>query len=204
MKIRPVAAVALALPLLAFALASAGPQDKKPAPAAGTYQVDAVHSNVSFKIMHKKLAWAYGRFNEFTGSFTLDPAKPESSMVDVTIDVATIDTKNTKRDDHLRSPDFFDVKQFPSATFKSKSVAGKGDNTYAVTGDLTLHGVTKPVTIHIEHTGSADGEKGGKLAGFFGTVKVKRSDFGIKFMPDALGDEVEITLSIEGMSGPGK
>ena len=200
MKIRPVLAFALALPVLVLALAAARPQEKKPAFAGGTYQVDTVHSTVGFKVMHKNLAWAFGRFNDFTGSFTIDPAKPETSMVDVKIDVSTIDTKNKKRDDHLRSPDFFDVKQFPDATFKSTSVKSSGANKYAVTGDLTLHGVTKPVTMEVEHTGSAEGQKGGKMAGFHGTFTIKRSDFGIKFMTDALGDEVHMVMSIEGAS----
>src|SRR5438045_581123 len=112
---------------------------------ADNYAVDGMHAGVSFKISHLGLSWTYGRFNEMSGDFTLDPADPSKSSFNLSIQVNSVDTNNKKRDDHLKSPDFFNVKQFPAITFKSTSVKPVKDG-YQVTGDLTLHGVTKPVT----------------------------------------------------------
>jgi polyisoprenoid-binding protein YceI len=204
MNIRPSIAVLFALPVVTLALSFAAPQEKKAALAAGTYEIDSVHSTVGFKIKHLNTSWAFGRFDEIHGSITVDPAKPEASKVEVTVQTETVDTKIKKRDDHLRSPDFFDVKQFPTITFKSKSVQKKGDNVYAVTGDLTLHGVTKSVTVDMENTGAIDSPQMGKLAGFYGTITVKRSDYGMNFMPDALSDEVQVVMSFEGGLGKAK
>jgi polyisoprenoid-binding protein YceI len=203
MKFRPAFAAFLAVPVLALALASAGPQDKKPAMAGGEFTIDGVHSTVIFKIKHMNTGWSFGRFDDIKGTFTIDPAKPEASKVDVTIAAESIDTNNKGRDDDLRGPNFFDVKQFPTATFKSKSVAKKSDNVYAVTGDLTVHGVTKPVTIDMEQTGQMEGKKGSK-AGYFGMLTVKRSDYGMTYMQDGLSDEVQLTLSFEGNGAKAK
>jgi len=197
MKFHTGALALIAVPALFLSLAAAEPQDKKPAPTAGTFEVDTVHSTVQFQVMHLGTAWAFGRFNAFTGTFTIDADKPENSKVDVSIDTASVDTNHKGRDAHLSGPDFLDVKQFPTATFKSKSVAKKGD-TYAVTGDLTLHGVTKSVTIDMQHTGGIEAPKLGKKMGFLGTLAISRSAYGIKFMPDGLGDEIKLTLSVEG------
>lgn len=186
------------VPALVLSIAAARPDDKKPAAAGGKFEVDGVHSTVIFQCKHMGTSWAFGRFDTITGTFNLDADKPENSMVDVTIDANSINTANGKRDGHLKSPDFLDVKQFPNATFKSKSVAKKGDHMYAVTGDLTLHGVTKSVTIDMEHTGSLDHPQMGKKAGFYGTLTISRSAYGVSFMPDGLGDDVKLMLSVEG------
>jgi polyisoprenoid-binding protein YceI len=161
-----------------------------------------VHSTIIFKCKHLDTSWQFGRFDDVEGTLTMDAAKPEASKVDVTISIESIDTNNEKRDADLKGPNFFDAKQFPTATFKSKSVAKKGEHVYSVTGDLMLHGTTKSVTIDMENTGSSD--KMGPRAGFFGALKIKRSDYGIKAMADVLGDEVELTLTCEATAGKGK
>jgi polyisoprenoid-binding protein YceI len=166
--------------------------------AADTFAIDPVHSNVLFRIKRMDVSWFYGRFDGISGSITLDAAKPESSKVNVEVKIASVDTGDGKRDAHLKSPDFFDAKQFPTATFTSKSVKAAGDKKYSVTGDLTLHGVTKPVTIEVESVGKGKGFPDGEIAGFLGTVTIKRSDFGMSFSLDALGDEVQLTLSLLG------
>lgn len=198
MKFLPSLLALAIVPALVFTVAAARPDDKKPAPVAGNYTIDPVHSSVIFQCMHVGTSWAFGRFDTISGTFMLDPAKPENAKVEVTIDAASVNTANTKRDGHLKSPDFLDVKQFPTATFKSKSVAKKGDHGYAVTGDLTLHGVTKSVTIDMEHTGGIDHPQMGKKIGFYGTLSISRSAYGINYMPDGLGDEIKLILSVEG------
>lgn len=190
-----------AVPVVVLSLAAARPEDKKAPPAGGTFKVDPVHSTVIFKCKHVNTSWAFGRFDDVAGSFTLDEAKPENSSVEIAIQTKSVNTNAAKRDDHLRSGDFLDVKQFPTATFKSKSVARKGEHTYAVTGDLMLHGVTKSVTIDMEHIGTNDVPQMGKVAGFFGTLTISRADYGMSFMPGMLGDDVALTLSVEGGAG---
>jgi polyisoprenoid-binding protein YceI len=153
---------------------------------------------VLFKCKHVGVSWAYGRFNDVDGKITLDSAKPENSKVEITIQAASVDTNAKDRDAHLMTSDFLDAKQFPTATFKSKSVAKKGDG-FAVTGDLALHGVTKSVTIDMEQIGAADVPMMGKSVGYHGTLTIKRGDYGIVVPAnnDALGEEVYLTLSVE-------
>jgi polyisoprenoid-binding protein YceI len=171
---------------LAFAAAS-------PAGAADNYSVDRVHSGVTFKIKHFDLAWLPGRFNEFSGNFTIDPADASKCSFALDIKATSVDTNEQKRNDHLRSPDFFNVKQFPNITFKSTSVkAIKGG--YEVTGDLNMHGVTKPVTFAL--VGGGAGPKG--RTGFSTELSLKRSEFGITGFPDMLSDEVHVAVAFEG------
>jgi polyisoprenoid-binding protein YceI len=177
---------------------SAVPQEKSAALPEGEFAIDAVHSTVLFKCKHLNTSWSFGRFNDIQGSFQIDAKDPSKSRVEVTIRAESIDTGNKQRDDHLRSPDFFDVKQFPTATFTSKKVTPKGGKEFSVAGDLMIHGKTKPVTIEMEYTGSTEHPKAGRVAGFFGTLKIKRLDYGIAYMPDGLSDDVELTLSFEG------
>lgn len=166
--------------------------------AAGGYGVDPVHSTVLFKVKHAQTSWAFGRFDNITGTFTLLPENMERSMLNITIDTTSIDTNDKKRDAHLKSNAFFDVEQFPDATFISRSIKKSGDTKYSAEGNLEIHGVKKPLTIELEETGAIDDEKLGVLAGFFGQFTIKRSDFGMTFMPAMLGDEVQVTVSIEG------
>lgn len=169
------------------------------APAiAATYKVDTVHSTVIFRVKHANASYAYGRFNNITGSFTIDAAKPAASSFDFTIKVDSIDTGAPDRDAHLKKTDFFNAAQFPTITFKSKKVAAADKGTFDVTGDLTMHGVTKPITVKISHTGTAPGMRGGEIAGIESTFTIKRSDFGMKGGMGMLGDDVTVTVSSEG------
>jgi polyisoprenoid-binding protein YceI len=181
----PIALLTTAL----FALAA-------PAQAADEYTVDTAHASVTFKISHIGLSWVYGRFNEFSGSFTIDPDPAKCSFA-LTIKAASIDTANPKRDDHLRSPDFFNVKQFPTISFKSTAVKA-GKDGYEVTGDLTMHGVTKPVTFALVGGRSAQFPKGVQRTGFSTEFVLKRADFGIDKFGEALGEDVPVAVSFEG------
>jgi polyisoprenoid-binding protein YceI len=195
---KPISLSLLAVvPVLALSLAAARPEDKKAVDPSGSYAVDPVHSTVIFKCKHLDTSWAFGRFDTIAGTVKFDAAKPENSTVDITIQTESVNTNDAKRDGHLKSPDFFDAKQFPTATFKSKSVAKKGDKSFAITGDLSLHGVTKSVTIDMEHTGTSDDARMGKKIGFFGTVTLKRGDYGMKYGQGMLGEDVQVTLSVE-------
>lgn len=187
-----------ALALAGFTLTSASTPVAvtTPAESAVTYTIDAVHSTVMFSTMHLNTSRSYGRFNEFSGTFTIDTAKPEASKVDIQIQAASIDTNHEGRDDHLRGPDFFDVKQFPLATFQSHSVK-KTDKKWAVTGTLALHGVKKDVTIALEETGQGKGRQGEALIGFHGTFSITRADFGMEYGKGMLGDTVDVIISIE-------
>jgi polyisoprenoid-binding protein YceI len=168
--------------------------------AADTYKVDAVHSTVLLRITHLEASYAYGRFNDIEGSVVFDDADPAKSAVQLTIKAASIDTANAKRDDHLRGPDFFNVKQFPVITFKSTSVKRATDKTYEIAGDLTVKGVTKPVTTTFTVVGAGKkGMQGEIRSGGEAVFTVKRSDFGITYGPGALGEDVQITVSIEGV-----
>lgn len=167
--------------------------------AADTYQVDPVHSFVILKITHFGSSYSYGRFNDIAGAVVFDQADASKSSVNLTIKAESVDTANAKRDEHLKGPDFFNVKEFPTITFKSTKVEKSGDKTYSVTGDLTVKGITKPVTTTFNVVGFGKGMKGEDRAGGEATFTVKRSDFGITYGPGALGEDVIITVAIEGI-----
>ncbi len=162
-----------------------------------TYSVDPVHSTVIFRIKHFGVSYFYGRFNSPTGHFAFDPEKPAESSFEITVKTANVDTHSPRRDGHLKSGDFFNAKQFPEITFKSTSVKkGRGD-MLKVTGDLGLHGQTRQITIDLHHVGSRDTRKG-QLCGFETTFTIKRSDFGMTFMLEGVGDEVTLMIGLEG------
>ena len=165
--------------------------------AADDYNIDPAHSAVSFKILHAGLSYVHGRFDSFSGSFTLDSSDPSKSTFAMNIKPETIDTNNKGRDDHLRSPDFFNVKQFAMITFKSTSVKPI-DGGYEVTGDLALHGTTNPVTFTLKGGNSAEIPKGTKRTGFVTDFVIKRSDFGVGRPMPVLGDEVYVSIGFEG------
>jgi polyisoprenoid-binding protein YceI len=169
-----------------------------PVRAADDYAVDAMHSGVSFKVSHLGLSWTYGRFNDLSGSFRIDPADPAQASFDLTVKAESIDTGNAKRDEHLRAPDFFNVKQFPLIQFTStsvKAVAGGFD----VTGNLTLHGVTKSVTLPLRGGRTAEFPKGVWRTGYTTEWTIRRSEFGMDKFGEAVGDEVFIAISFEGI-----
>ena len=166
--------------------------------AADEYQYDLVHSSVSFKARHLDISWIHGRFNQVDGRFSLDRQNPEKSVFELTIKAESIDTANAARDEHLRQPDYFDTKQFPAITFRSTKVAAI-EGGYEVTGDFTMHGTKKSITITL--MGGREIEvKGMKRVGFSTELRLKRSDYG--FDPNAIGpigDEAIIIIDCEGM-----
>lgn len=163
---------------------------------ADNYKVDPVHSTIVFRIKHVNVSWFYGRFNGPEGTVVDDAADPTKTSFDVQVKVANVDTGVQKRDDHLKSPDFFSAKEFPTIAFKSTSVKKAGDKL-EVTGDMTIHGQTKPITVTMERVGAADTKMMGYRVGYAGEFTIKRSDFGMSKMLDALGDEVTIMFGLE-------
>jgi polyisoprenoid-binding protein YceI len=177
---------------------AAKPADPNAPAVSGDYQVDPVHSTNVFRIRHMNITFVYGRFNETSGTFKLDEAKPEASTFEISLKTASIDTNNADRDKHLRSPDFFDAEKYPTITFKSTKVQKTDNQHWTLTGDLTLHGVTKPITATITTPVASKGMRGGVHVGFETTFEIKRSDYGMSNSLGPIGDEVRITVSIEG------
>lgn len=165
--------------------------------AAAEWTVDAVHSSVFFRVKHMGSAWAYGLIHAPTGKVVFDPAKPEASSVEVTARVSNIDTGHEGRDKHLKGNDFFAGGQFPEIKFKSTSWKPVGEGKFEVAGDLTLRGVTKPVTATMELTGTGKNRDGADIAGFEATFTVKRSEFGVNGAQGGVGDDVTLTVSLE-------
>jgi polyisoprenoid-binding protein YceI len=164
---------------------------------ADDYVADPAHTGVTFKIGHLGLSTTFGRFKEFSGTFSIDKADPSKSSFALTIQTESIDTDVKQRDDHLRSPDFFNTKQFPTITFKSTAVKPI-EGGLEVTGDFTLHGTTKPITIKLLGGKTAEFPKGVQRTGYTGELVIKRSDFGMDKFKEAITDEVAIALSFEG------
>jgi polyisoprenoid-binding protein YceI len=169
--------------------------------AADTYKVDPVHSQIVFQINHLGVSNILGRFNEPGGTFVLDNDDAGKSTFEISVAAKNVDTGFQKRDDHLRSPDFFNVKQFPTISFKSTGVKKLEDGSYELTGDLTLHGETKPITVKLGKIVAKEvgPQMGGTRAGFDTTFTLKRSDYGMSFMQGPLGDEVTLMINIEGV-----
>ncbi|MFD1361553.1 YceI family protein [Lentibacillus salinarum] len=169
-----------------------------------TWNVDTVHSEVGFTVKHMMISKAKGSFNDFDAVLEADPDDLTDSKVEVDIDVSSIDTKNSGRDDHLRSADFFDVENHPKATFVATDIKKKSGNNYDVTGDLTMIGTTKPVTFDVVAEGqSKDPMSGNMVAGFSGETTINRKDFGLTWNAALetggvlLADDVKITFEIE-------
>jgi polyisoprenoid-binding protein YceI len=166
---------------------------------ADTFKVDPVHSFVVFKISHLDLGYVWGEFASPAGSITLDDSDASKNAVEIEIKADNLVTTNEARNKHLKSPDFFDAKQFPTITFKSTAIKKTADNTYEVTGDLTLHGVTKSITVTLNKLGEGDkGAMMGYRAGFEADFSIRRSDFGMTAMMNAAGDEVKLFVNLEG------
>jgi polyisoprenoid-binding protein YceI len=172
-----------------------------PSVAAGSFSVDPVHSSVVFRIKHLNTSYFYGHFNDLSGTIAFDDAKPEASSMDLTVKIDSVDTHNSGRNDHLKSVTFFNAAEIPTATFKSTAWKSSGENAFDVTGDLTLHGVKKAITVKVEKTGSGKGQKGEDLVGFETTFTVKRSDYGMTQMVGPIGDEVKLMIGIEAKAG---
>lgn len=169
-----------------------------PLSAGEDFSVDPAHSSATFQISHLGLAWIHGRFNTYSGSFSIDSGEPAKSTFAFEIKPESVDTANAKRDEHLKSPDFFNVKQFPVVTFKSTSVKPAAGGL-EVTGDLSFHGAVKPVTFTLKGGRSAEFPKGVRRTGWSTQFVIKRSDFGMGKMTDAIGDDVYVAISFEGV-----
>ena len=166
--------------------------------AADEYDYDLVHSSVSFKARHLDISWIHGRFNEVAGKFSLDREQPSKSTFELTINTDSVDTANKARDEHLRQPDYFDTKQFPTIEFKSTSTKAI-EGGYEVTGDFTMHGTTKKITIVLKGGKEHDFKKAKRVA-FSTELTLKRSDFGFdKNAIGPIGDEALIMIDCEGV-----
>lgn len=168
-----------------------------PQTAEHTYQVDAVHSSLVFRIEHMGIAPFYGVFKDISGTYQFDPEHPEQARFEMTVNVDSIDSHNEHRDNDLKSPTFFNVTEFPEMKFKSTSVQVSG-KSMKVAGDLTLHGVTKSIDVDMTYMGRQEGRRGVKT-GFDISFTIKRSDFGMDAMVGGgLSDEVRIVMGLEG------
>ena len=186
--------------LLALAVSAVGVMSL---PAlADNYVIDTkgAHASVNFAIKHLGYSVLTGRFDTFSGDFSYDPAKPEASTVNVTIDTSSVNSNHAERDKHLRSPDFLNVEKFPKATFVStKIVMGEDKGEFDIVGDLTLNGVTKSVTIDVSKVGEGKDPWGGYRAGFSGETEINLKDFNVKMDLGPASQTVKLALEVEGI-----
>lgn len=164
--------------------------------AGDDYKLDDGHSSVHFKVQHLGAGMTWGRFNDLSGSWTQDGAKP--SEISLTLSAESVDSDNEKRDKHLRNADFFDAGQFPEIVFTSTKVKPAGEGVFTVAGDLTLHGVTKKVSFDLVHTGEGKDPWGGYRSGYEAELTLLRSDFGMTHMAEGIGDTVTLYIAVEG------
>lgn len=170
--------------------------------ASGTWAIDPTHTTIGFSVRHAMIAKVRGAFAEFAGSFTIDGADLAASSAEITIQAASIDTKNADRDAHLTSPDFLDAAAFPTVTFTSTAVKGSG-TTIVVTGDLTIHGVTRSVDVNYEFIGLSQDPWGNQRIGFEGTAKISRKEFDLTWNAALetggvlVGDDITLILDVE-------
>jgi len=169
---------------------------------ADIYAVDPVHSFFMFKVGHFGIGNVYGRFNDVSGKVVYDAATPANDLFNIEVKTASVDTHSEARDKHLRSPDFFNVQQFPTATFTTKSVTAVDAKNLQVIGDFTLNGVTKTLTVPVTFIGTGKGPQGESRIGGEARFTILRSDYGIKTFLPAVTDEVELTIAIEGVLQP--
>jgi len=166
---------------------------------AGTWQIDPNHTAAQFSVRHLGLSTVRGAFTKVSGTAKYDPADPSKDFLEVTIDANSVDTRVEMRDNDLRSPRFFDVQKFPTITFHSKAAKAAGAGKMKITGDLTIHGVTKEVVLDVDGPTAPikDPMGSGQRMGASATTKINRQDFGIVTMPGGIGDEITITIDVE-------
>ena len=171
------------------------------AASAADYTIDTkgAHASINFRIQHLGFSWLTGRFDRFSGTYAYDEKAPEASKVSVEIDTTSVNSNHAERDKHLRNADFLDVEKFPKATFVSKKVEPAGDGKARITGDFTLRGVTKEITIDAAYVGGGEDHWGGNRTGFTGTTSLVLEDFGITFNLGPASKAVELTLNVEGI-----
>jgi polyisoprenoid-binding protein YceI len=177
-------------------------------PTVTTWKIDAAHSHVEFAVRHLMISTVKGRFAGVDGTITLDEATPQAAEVNVRIEAASIDTREAQRDGHLRSADFFDVVTFPYITFTGKGpVAPDADQQFTLAGDLTIHGVTRPVVLDVTAQGRGTDPWGNERLGYSATTKIKRSDFGLTWNQALeaggvlVGDDIKVSLELELIKG---
>jgi polyisoprenoid-binding protein YceI len=175
-----------------------------PPATAADYVIDTqnAHASIVFKVSHLGFSWIIGRFDKFSGTFSFDDKNPDASNVKVEIDTTSVDTNLALRDKHLRGADLLDTDAFPTATFESTAVKSAGANKATITGKLTLHGVTKEITIDAEHVGGGKDPWGGYRDGFTGTAKITLADFGILRDLGPATKDVDLRLNVEGVRKP--
>ncbi len=173
------------------------------APTATTWKIDPTHTHVEFSVRHLMITTVKGRFADITGTVKSDDADPAKGEVDITIGVASIDTREAQRDAHLRSVDFFHSDEFPTMTFRSKRIENVRGERFELVGDLTIRGVSKEVVLDVNSEGRVKDPWGGDRAGFSATTKIKRSEFGLTWNQllesggVAVGDDIKITIDAE-------
>jgi len=168
---------------------------------AAEYVIDTkgAHASIEFKIKHLGYSWLTGRFNTFEGNFSYDEKQPNSSSIEVTIDTMSLDSNHSDRDKHLKGKDFLNVSKFSQANFSSSSITFSDADNAKVSGNFTLHGVTKAITFDITKIGAGNDPWGGYRAGFSGTVSLKLADYGIDYNLGPASTHVDITLHVEGV-----
>lgn len=169
--------------------------------SAADYTIDTkgMHASVKFRIQHLGYSWLYGQFNDFSGDFSYDSNNPAASKVSVVIQSESIDTNHAERNKHLRSEDFLNTDKYPEIRFDSTKYSPTGDNAGTLYGNLTMHGVTKPVSIEVTKIGEGKDPWGGYRAGFEGHTVINRSEFGVDKNLGPASEKVEITLDVEGI-----
>jgi polyisoprenoid-binding protein YceI len=171
--------------------------------AATTWKIDPVHSHIEFSVRHLMITTVKGRFTGVDGTVIIDDEDPSRSQVDVRIDASTIDTREPQRDAHLRSADFLDAETFPRLTFTSTRVSERPGSEFSVTGNLTMHGVTREVVLNVTDEGRGRDPWGGERAGFNATTRINRKDYGLNWNQTLetggvlVGDEVRIRLELQ-------
>lgn len=167
------------------------------------WQIDYAHSEINFAVRHMMISKVRGGFNEWTGTVDFDPENPTNTTVDVTVQLASVDTGEQQRDDHLRSPDFFDVATYPEMRFKSTKVEQDDVNEGLLYGELTIRGITKPVILDVEYAGQAKSPWGTTNAGFSATASINRKDWGLTWNQALetggvlVGDKINIAIELE-------
>ncbi len=168
---------------------------------ADTYTIDTEgsHAFVQFKIQHLGYSWLYGRFDEFSGTFTYDEEKPESTKIEMTVQTSSVNSNHSMRDKHLRSDDYLNVETYPEASFISTSFTETKDGHGTMNGNLTLNGVTKPITLDVKFIGAGKDPWGGYRRGYEATTELKLADFKIKKSPGPKSEALLLTVSVEGI-----
>lgn len=196
MHLRSLTALSLASAITLGALA---PVSAQAAPERYVIDTEGAHAFIQFRVKHLGYSWLYGRFNDFGGTFTYDPEDPSNSAIEVEIEMASLDSNHAERDKHLRGSDFLDVSKYPKATFKSTSYKETGFDKSVLEGELTLKGITKPITIEVDRIGNGPDPWGGYRRGFEGRTEFALKDFGIDYNLGPASRKVEMILTVEGI-----